>query len=168
MRGVPVVVDVNVLLAAVIAGGEQAAFESFPSPPPLRGDPNANAVGILNDAREAALWLSPPILDAVRRVLTDAAFGWTRANADRYCLLLERIAARSGGGVIRPAIRVSDCRDWEDSRILELAAAAGALIIVSNDDDLQRLSPWRGIPVLSAPDFVGRIDAVRRTEQRRG
>jgi predicted nucleic acid-binding protein len=168
VRGVPIVVDVNVLLAAVIAGGEDAAFESFPSPPPLRGDSNANALGIFNDAQETSLWLSPHILDAVRRVLTDRAFGWDNLNVERYCLILERIAERSGGGVMRPTVRVNDCDDWEDNRILELAAAAGALLIVSNDDDLQRMSPWRGIPVLSAHDFVQRIDVSRRHALRRG
>ena len=163
MRAVPVVVDINVLLAAVVSDDEEAAFESFPSPPPVRGDPNATVVGILNDAQEAALWLSPHVLDGVRRVLTHrGGFGWERDNAERYCAILERIAVRSGGGVILPRVRVADCDDWEDNRILELAASCGALLIVSNDDDLQRMSPWRGIPVLSARDFVARIDAVRR------
>jgi len=163
VRGVPVVVDINVLVAAVVSDDEDADFESFPSPPPVRGDANSTVVGILNDARESALWLSPHIVDGVHRVLTSRdGFGWDRANADRYCGILERIAARSGGGVIHPRVRVTDCDDWEDNRILELAVASGALLIVSNDDDLQRMSPWRGIPVLSARDFVARIDAVRR------
>ena len=167
MRGVPIVVDINVLLAAVVSGDEDATFESFPSPPPVHGDPNATAIGILNDAHEAALWLSPHILDGVRRVLTRRdGFGWDRANAERYCAILERIAARSGGGVIRPRVRVNDCDDWEDNRILELAVASGALLILSNDDDLQRMSPWRGIPVLSARDFVTRIDVIRRAAVR--
>jgi predicted nucleic acid-binding protein len=168
VRGVPVVLDINVLLDAVVSEDESAAFESFPSPPPLRGDPNATVLGILNDAYEVALWLSPHILDGVRRVLADEeGFGWDRANADRYCRILERIAERSGGGVVTPRIRVSDCEDWEDNRILELAAATGALLIISNDDDLQRMSPWRGTPVMSAEAFVARIDVIRRTQIRR-
>lgn len=168
MRGVPVVVDINVLLDAVVSDDETAAFESFPTPPPLRGDPNPTVLGILNDAQEAALWLSPHIVDGVRRVLVHPdGFGWDRTNAQRYCATLERIAHRSGGGVITPRIRVNDCDDWEDNRILELAATAGALLIISNDDDLQRLSPWRGTPVLSARDFAQRIDVIRRNALRR-
>jgi len=157
-----------VLIDAVVSDDEAAAFESFPSPPPVRGDPNATVLGILNDAQEAALWLSPHILDGVRRVLTHRdGFGWDRANAERYRFILERIAERSGGGVITPTIRVNDCDDWEDNRILELAGTAGALLIISNDDDLQRMSPWRGIPVLPAKDFVQRIDVIRRNALRR-
>ena len=168
MRGVPVVVDINVLLDAVMSEDESAAFESFPSPPPLRGDADATVLGILNDAHEVALWLSPHILDGVRRVLVaEDGFGWDRPNADRYALILERIAVRSGGGVVTPTIRVTDCDDWEDNRILELAATAGALLLISNDDDLQRMSPWRGIPVMSAEAFVARIDVIRRSELRR-
>jgi predicted nucleic acid-binding protein len=168
VRGVPVVVDINVLLDAVVNEDEDAAFESFPSPPPLRGDPNATVLGVLNDAHEAALWLSPHILDGVRRVLVDElGFGWDPAHAQRYCEVLERIARRSGGGVAEPDLVVNDCDDWEDNRILELALAAGALLIISNDDDLQRMSPWRGIPVLSAAQFVQRIDVSRRAELRR-
>jgi predicted nucleic acid-binding protein len=169
VRGVPVVVDINVLLEAVVSEDESPTFESFPSPPPLRGDANATVLGILNDGCEVALWLSPHIVDGVRRVLTDAeGFAWDRANADRYCHILERIADRSNGGLVTPRVRVTDCDDWEDNRILELAATAGALLIISNDDDLQRMSPWRGIPVMSAEAFVARIDVIRRTELRRG
>jgi putative PIN family toxin of toxin-antitoxin system len=35
-----------------------------------------------------------------------------------------------------PSERVTDCRDPKDNRYLELALAAGAAFIVSNDHDL--------------------------------
>ena len=48
-------------------------IDSWPSPPPLRGDACANAVGVFNDAVEFALWLSPHIdgtlRDAMRRAI---------------------------------------------------------------------------------------------------
>ena len=53
-----------------------------------------------------------------------------------------------------PLERVSDCRDMKDNKYLELALAAGASVIVSSDDDLLVLSPWRGIRILTPAMFV--------------
>lgn len=53
-----------------------------------------------------------------------------------------------------PAIRVTDCRDAKDNKYLELALAAGADVIVSSDDDLLVLHPWRGIPILRPAEYL--------------
>jgi uncharacterized protein len=52
-----------------------------------------------------------------------------------------------------PAVRVTDCRDPKDNKYLELALAAGAEIIVSSDDDLLVLHPWRGVRILRPADY---------------
>jgi hypothetical protein len=49
----------------------------------------------------------------------------------------------------------------------ECAAASGSVLIVSDDDDLIRMSPWRGTPVVTAEEFVKRTDAMRRAHHRR-
>ena len=59
-----------------------------------------------------------------------------------------------------PSIAVSDCRDAKDDKYLELALAAGAKTIVSSDEDLLVLHPWRGIPILSPAEFLARPDEV--------
>lgn len=46
------------------------------------------------------------------------------------------------------------CRDPKDNQFLALAIAADAEMIVSSDDDLLVLNPWRGMPVLSASEFL--------------
>lgn len=159
--------DINVLVQAVTGQEADAAFESWPSPPPLRGDPAANCVGVLNDAREFALWLSPHLLDGTGRVLREF-YGWSAARTDQYLAILARITERSGGAVIEPQETVTDCDDWEDNRILELALASGAVLIVSNDDDLLQMSPWRGTPIVEPQSFVAKVDAMRRARQRAG
>jgi predicted nucleic acid-binding protein len=159
------VLDINVLVAAVVDQHLEAAFESWPSPPPLRGDPSANTLGVVNDAVEFSLWLSPHILDGTKRVLRQF-YRWSNTRAARYERALQRIATRSGGDVVLPTEAVADCADWEDNRILELALAAGALMIVSSDDDLLRMSPWRGIAIVAPPVFVQRVDAMRRARAR--
>lgn len=47
-----------------------------------------------------------------------------------------------------PAHKIADCRDAKDNRYLELALAAQASVIVSGDDDLLVLDPWRGIRIM--------------------
>lgn len=158
----PVTFDVNVLVAAV-AGGPHS-FWAWPSPPPLSGNLAANCLGIVNDVREFSLWLSAHILANVLRVL--AHLDWEREMAVEYVRVLDEIAQRSGGGVVEPQVRVSDCSDYEDNRILELALASSSVLIVSNDSDLLEMSPWRGIPVVRPADFAGRVDAMRRARRR--
>lgn len=162
---VPVTLDVNVFVAAVATGHDD--FASWPSPPPVRGNYAANVVGVMNDAREYALWLSPHILRNVVRVLTDAeGFGWTADAAKDYAEVLVDIADASGGGVCDPSDVVTDCADFEDNRILECAQASGSALIVSNDVDLISMSPWRGTPILHVSDFIKRVDVARRRVRR--
>jgi predicted nucleic acid-binding protein len=77
------------------------------------------------------------------------------------------MADASGGGVLDPPRTVHDCRDHEDNLVLDLAAEVGALLIVSEDTDLTSMSPWRGVPILPAVQFMARVDAMRRHSRRR-
>ncbi len=45
-------------------------------------------------------------------------------------------------------------RDAKDNKYLELALAAAAAAIISGDQDLLVLDPWRGIRILSPADFL--------------
>jgi uncharacterized protein len=54
----------------------------------------------------------------------------------------------------KPTVRVADCRDPKDDKYLKLALAAGAETIVSSDDDLLVLHPWRGIRILRLADYL--------------
>lgn len=53
-----------------------------------------------------------------------------------------------------PTERVTDCRDVDDNKYLELALAAGADIIVTSDDDLLSLHPWRGVRILRPAHYL--------------
>ena len=68
----------------------------------------------------------------------------------------ERILNVLRGAAIwfEPELRVSECRDPKDNKYLELALAAGADIIVSSDDDLIALHPWRGVRILRPADYL--------------
>jgi predicted nucleic acid-binding protein len=159
----PVVFDVNVLVQAIATGN--SPYLSWPSPPPTSGNPFADCLGVVNDAAEFALWLSPHILDNTVRVLMQVV-GTPKEEAGDYREVLIEMAEASDGGVLTPPRIVHDCRDHEDNLVLDLAAEVGALLIVSEDADLTSMSPWRGVPVLRAREFAGRVDAMRRQRRR--
>lgn len=50
--------------------------------------------------------------------------------------------------------QITDCRDAKDNKFLELAVCGEADCIVSGDDDLLVLNPFRGISILQAGDFL--------------
>jgi predicted nucleic acid-binding protein len=147
-----------------IASGN-SPYETWPSPPPTSGNPFADSLGIIDDAAEFALWLSPHILDNIIRVLITVV-GTPKEEAEDYREILVEMAGASGGGVLTPPRTVHDCPGHEDNLVLDLAAEVGALLVVSGDADLTSMSPWRGVPVLRAREFVGRVDAMRRHRRR--
>lgn len=50
--------------------------------------------------------------------------------------------------------RVSDCRDPSDNKFLALAIACQAEHLISSDEDLLTLNPYRGIPIVTPRDFL--------------
>ena len=164
--------DVNVLIDAVVWGDENS-FEAWPSPPPASRNPAADCVGIINDAVEFSLWLSPHILENVDRVLTaseaDGGYEWEPARAEDYLEVLMEMCEVSGGGIVEPDFVITDCPDYEDNRILEAAWASQAVLIVANDRDLVEMepNPWRGPPIIRPREFVGGVDAARRSRRHR-
>ncbi len=89
-----------------------------------------------------------------------------RRKFDRY---LDRDAREEFAALVRSRVRLFSipgaelsslrpkCRDPRDRQFLALAAAAQAELVVSSDDDLLVLNPWRGIPILTAAEFVARF-----------
>lgn len=50
--------------------------------------------------------------------------------------------------------RVAVCRDPKDDKFLELAVNGHADLIVSGDNDLLALNPFRGIPIVQPATFI--------------
>lgn len=48
------------------------------------------------------------------------------------------------------------CRDPTDNQFLALALAAEADVLVSSDEDLLVMDPWRGITIMTPGDFLSR------------
>ncbi len=56
--------------------------------------------------------------------------------------------------LVEVSAAVSACRDPKDDKFLELALSGAATHIISGDDDLLALHPFRGIAILSPHYFV--------------
>jgi putative PIN family toxin of toxin-antitoxin system len=56
--------------------------------------------------------------------------------------------------LVEVAEAIKECRDAKDNKFLEVAATGGATHIVSGDDDLLVLHPFRGIQIVTPQDFL--------------
>ena len=83
-----------------------------------------------------------------------------RPKFDRYRTIEERaeFVKRYSDIVELVAVTetVSDCRDVKDNKFLALALAAGTTAIISSDDDLLVLNPYRGIEIVEMTEFAVR------------
>jgi uncharacterized protein len=57
------------------------------------------------------------------------------------------------------------CRDAKDDKFLELAVSGRAAYIISGDDDLLVLHPFRGIAIMTAAEFLQATEAEATDEQ---
>ena len=127
------VFDTNVVVSAVL----------FLASVPARALELGQAAGRLLASDETA--------DELRRVLM-------RTKFDRYVPSEER--ARFLGRVLDDAILVEiieaidDCRDPQDNKFLELAVSGDATHLVTGDDDLLVLHPYRGVAIVTPQAFL--------------
>jgi len=56
--------------------------------------------------------------------------------------------------VVEVTERLTECRDPKDDKFLELAVSGNATCIVSGDDDLLVLNPFRGVAIRTPQEFI--------------
>lgn len=83
-----------------------------------------------------------------------------RPKFDRYRVIAERAEFVKRYSDIVELVTVTetvtDCRDLKDNKFLELALRASVTSIISSDDDLLVLNPYRGIEVVEMTEFAVR------------
>ena len=114
--------------------------------------PNSIPAQALTWAGEHGVILtSLDLLNELRAVLS-------RPKFDRYLTRDERdvfLASLIRDSVLVDIVeRVAACRDPKDDHVLELAVNGQATCIVSGDNDLLILHPFRGMPILKPADFL--------------
>jgi putative PIN family toxin of toxin-antitoxin system len=81
-----------------------------------------------------------------------------RPKFDRYVQEDERLRFLTkfigDTSLIEVADVVTECRDAKDNKFLELALSGKATCIVSGDNDLLVLHPFRGIPIITPQEFL--------------
>ncbi len=48
---------------------------------------------------------------------------------------------------------ITECRDPKDNKYLELAVSGRADYLITGDQDLLILNPWRNLKIITAPEF---------------
>lgn len=97
------------------------------------------------------LLIPEPVKAEYRRVFFKTKFDKYISVSTRI-EFIENIIAHSFPVIITE--EVSECRDSKDDKWLSLAASAKADCIVTGDQDLLVLHPFRNIPILNAADFL--------------
>ena len=81
-----------------------------------------------------------------------------RSHFNRYVSEEERLELLATlmreSELVGVTVSVSVCRDPKDNKFLELAVSGAATHIISGDDDLLELHPFRGVAIVSPQDFV--------------
>jgi putative PIN family toxin of toxin-antitoxin system len=95
--------------------------------------------------------LSPPTFAELAEVLGRKKFDryLTRDEREQFLAILLREA-----NVVEVTEKVRVCRDPKDDKFLELAVSGGASCLVTGDQDLLVLHPFRGVPVLTPAQFL--------------
>jgi putative PIN family toxin of toxin-antitoxin system len=98
------------------------------------------------------LAFSNATMDELVEVLFRKKFDKYFLNDEEKWSAIQRIALNAV--FFSPVESIADCRDSKDNKFLELAVASNASCIITGDNDLLILHPFRGIPILNAADFL--------------
>lgn len=130
------VFDSNVIVSAVLF---------------FQGKP-AQAVDAALDA--GVILVSDEIVRELNDVLSREKFEHYASEEDRARFLQSLLEEAK---LIEVVERLQECRDPKDNKYLEAAVSGGAACIVSGDEDLLVLHPFRGIPILRPSEFLDRL-----------
>ena len=95
--------------------------------------------------------LSDEVAEEVHGVLSREKFSRYISTQERE-VFLQRLVAETE--LIEVTMAISECRDPKDDKFLELAVCGDASHIVTGDDDLLELHPFRGISILAPREFL--------------
>jgi uncharacterized protein len=127
------VCDVNVIISAVLIPGSK----------PDRALRKAQDLGQLLVSE--SIWLE------LEQVLARPKFNRYTTPEERNDFLVDLSETVQ---FIDVTEQINECRDPKDNKYLELALSGQAECIVTGDDDLLVLNPWRGVEILNVQEFL--------------
>ncbi len=113
-------------------------------------------LGRLEEGHYVVLY-SPGLLTEVLDVLRRDRFRIKYGVREEHLKALVALIVLRGQEVL-PSTRIRECRDPEDDQILEIAVDGRADVIVTGDNDLLVLDPFREIPIVRPAEFLARLD----------
>jgi len=100
---------------------------------------------------EGELLASAETIDELNQVLGRADFAKYVTEDERMEFLAVLLREAT---LVEVMMYVGECRDPRDNKFLELAVSGGAVCLVSGDQDLLVLHPFRGIPIVTPRGFL--------------
>ena len=117
--------------------------------------PNSIPRQALDSAMAAGrLLLSPATATELTEVLRQPRFDRYLAEHRRMTLLAVLI---HHADLVEVAVTVTDCRDPKDNKFLELAVSGQATHLVTGDQDLLILHPFRTTSILTPRQFLAEV-----------
>jgi len=102
--------------------------------------------------------ISTPVLLELTEVLARNKLNKYLTEQERMRFLVALLKESELVGITE---QINDCRDPTDNKFLELAVWGDADVLVTGDDDLLVLNPFRGIAILTPRDFLSFIPPPR-------
>lgn len=109
----------------------------------------------LRDGLFTILYSSESILEVVEVLGRDKFRQKYHIEPDDISALVNLIRLR--GEAVYVNLKVAECRDPKDDKFLEATLAGNADCLVSGDQDLLSMNPFRDIPILSPAEFFAKI-----------
>ncbi len=95
--------------------------------------------------------ISTPVLLELAEVLARDKLNKYLTEQDRMRFL---VALLKESELVAITEQINDCRDPNDNKFLELAVCGNADVLVTGDDDLLVLNPFRRIAIMTPRDFL--------------
>ncbi len=134
-----VVLDTNVVVSAVLS---------------RRSTPRQVLDQVLEQGR---LLTSFAILAELNEVMARQRFSRYLNEEERLGFLEELVGASE---LVDFTEEIAVCRDPKDDKFLELAVSGAATHIITGDDDLLSMHPFRGIAILSPQKLLTQLDTL--------
>ena len=128
-----IVLDTNTLLSAALSE-ESVSFKAYQKA-----------------GKNFWITLSHKTLEEIEKVLFRPKFD---KYLDDFSKTFFLAALKDNAIFIEPTETITDCRDPKDNKFLEIAVASNAPFIITGDDDLLVLNPYRDINILKSGDFL--------------
>jgi putative PIN family toxin of toxin-antitoxin system len=109
----------------------------------------------LRDGRFTAIYSTPMMLEVTEVLSRQKIQEKYHIQPDDIEALINLVRLR--GELVIPKQSITACRDPKDDKFLEAALAGTADAVVTGDDDLLVLNPFKGVELLRPFEFLARL-----------